>query len=205
MEEKINNTEMDNIVISEPSASTRAPIDKSLELSTDIFDGLLDESTEKEQKEYTTALLENVQQIEPTLSVEEAKDLVNYLRGSGRPEFMDKMMTQTNEKLVETIKIMAIFYLDRVPVLLDYQRVLQMQLINPENVKTMSYDEISKVSANVQKEINDLLSFALNVAKSLQSTNTTPTKVEKLANALMGVPEATRQRIEEIIRLDSQG
>ena len=205
MEEKINNTEMDNIVISEPSASTREPLNKDLELSTDIFDGLLDESTEKEQKEYTTALLENVQQIEPTLSVEEAKDLVNYLRGSGRPEFMDKMMTQTNEKLVETIKIMAIFYLDRVPILLDYQRVLQMQLINPENVKTMSYDEISKVSANVQKEINDLLSFALNVAKSLQSTNTTPTKVEKLANALMGVPEATRQRIEEIIRLDSQG
>ena len=204
MEEKINN-EIDNLIISEPSASTKAPLDKDLELSTDIFDGLLDESTEKEQKEYTTALLENVQQIEPTLSVEEAKDLVNYLRGSGRPEFMDKMMTQTNEKLVETIKIMAIFYLDRVPVLLDYQRVLQMQLINPENVKTMSYDEISKVSANVQKEINDLLSFALNVAKSLQSTNTTPTKVEKLANALMGVPEATRQRIEEIIRLDSQG
>lgn len=63
----------------------------------------------------------------------------------------------------------------------------------------MSYDDISRVSANIQREISDLLRFSLDVTKSLSNTNAIPTKIEKLANALMNVPESTRQRIEEII------
>ena len=176
-------------------------------LSQEIdFENFFTDDTDQEDKPntvYTTDLLEHVTEIAPTLTVNEAKELTDYLKGSSRPDFMEKMMNQTNEKLVETIKVMAIYYLQRIPTLLDYQKTLQANLLDPSRVQNMSYDEISKSSANIQREINELLTFALNVTKSLSSVNTTPTKVEKLANALMNVSEDTRERIEEILRLNS--
>lgn len=167
------------------------------------FDPLEDDKQEeKPTKEYTTEVLENVEEIPSALSVEEIKEMMDYLKGSGRPEFMERMMTQTNEKLRETVKVMTILYLNRIPILLDYQAALQKNLLDTSKIPTMSYDEIAKVSASIQKEISELMTFSLNVTKSLSDVNVTPTKVERLANALMNVPESTRLRIEEIIQHD---
>lgn len=174
------------------------------DLSIDIamLDKFFDEQgtpEEEKPKAYATELLENIEKIDGVLTSKEIEDMQRYVKGDGRPEFMEKMLTQTNEKLTEMIKIMAILYLDKVPALLDYQKTLQQNLIDPSKIPNMSYDDISRVSANIQREISDLLRFSLDVTKSLSNTNAIPTKIEKLANALMNVPESTRQRIEEII------
>lgn len=180
--------------------------ESSLSLNKEALDSFFQDMGVSEQQEHPTAysneVIDNIQTIDPTLSLEEIQDLYKYLKGDGRPEFMEKMLTQTNEKLIETIKIMAILYLNKVPGLLEYQKALQKNLIDPAKIPDMSYDEIAKASANIQREISELLRFSLDVAKSLSNTNSIPTKIEKLANALMNVPESTRQRIEEIIEQD---
>ena len=173
-----------------------------LSIDIEMLDKFFDEQgipEEEKPKAYATELLENIEKIDGVLTSKEIEDMQKYVKGDGRPEFMEKMLTQTNEKLTEMIKIMAILYLDKVPALLDYQKTLQQNLIDPSKIPNMSYDDISRVSANIQREISDLLRFSLDVTKSLSNTNAIPTKVEKLANALMNVPESTRQRIEEII------
>lgn len=153
---------------------------------------------------YTTELLEGVKELDPSLTKEEMDHLINYLKGTeGRPDFMDRMMTQTNEKLNETIKLMAIMYLFRVPILLDYQKTLQANLLDTSKIPEMTFEDISKVSYNIQKEISELLNFGLNVSKSLSNINTVPTKVERIAQALMHVSDSTMDRIEEILRTDS--
>lgn len=165
---------------------------------------LLDDPTLTDQhgKPYSTELLENIQKLDPSLTMDQIKELIEYLKGSSRPGFMDTMLTQTNEKLTESLKLMTILELMRLPALLDYLNALQKNILNPESIASMSYEDISKVSVNVQKEISDILQLGLKVTTQLSSTNTVPTKVEKLANALLGVSESTRQRIEEIIAME---
>lgn len=161
-------------------------------------------TNDKQPTPYTTDLINDIQKIEPTLTPEQIKQLIAYVRGSDRPAFMDTMLTQTNDKLIESLKIMSILQLLRLPALYDYLNALQKNMLDAEAIGKMSFDDISKTSVNIQKEIADILSLGLKVASTLPSANTVPTKVEKLANALMGVSDATRQRIEEIIALENQ-
>ena len=109
-------------------------------------------------------------------------------------------MTQTNDKLNEVVKLMVILQLLRIPTLVDYQATLRNNLLQPESLAKMTYEEMSKISANIQKEITDTLSFSLRTVQAIQNQNQVPTKIEKLANALMGVSDATRDRIEEILK-----
>lgn len=150
----------------------------------------------------STEVLNNKEEIESYLSIDEINEMFEYLKGSSRPEFMDKMVTQTGTKLVELIKVMTILYLNRIPLLLEYQKSIQENLLNTESIKNMSFEEMSKVSSNIQKEINDLLSFALNVSTKLGDQNVVPTKVEKIASLLLSVPDSLRNKIEEMIALD---
>lgn len=165
-----------------------------------LDDDLFDDS--KKPQPYTTDLIENIQKIEPSLTVDQISSLVEYAKGGIRPEFMDTMLTQTNDKLIESMKLMTVLQLLRLPGLYDYLNALQKNMLDKDSIAKMSFEDISKVSANVQKEINDILNFSLSVATKLSNTNTVPTKVEKLANALMGVSDSTRQRIEEIIAME---
>ena len=177
------------------------PENKSSLLSglSDLFGDLV--STEQfNPKSYTTELLANIEKIEPSISEDQLKELIDYVKGSSRPDFMDTMMTQTNEKLVDVIRVMVILQLLRIPALVDFQNTIRKNLTSPDALSSLSYEELSRISANTQKEMSDILTFALRTATNLSSQNQTPTKVEKLANALMGVSEATRDRIEEIIK-----
>lgn len=205
MEENIQEKEIETPKVEEQEdkeVKDANVVSDDLSIDIEMLDKFFDEQgipEEEKPKAYATELLENIEKIDGVLTSKEIEDMQKYVKGDGRPEFMEKMLTQTNEKLTEMIKIMAILYLDKVPALLDYQKTLQQNLIDPSKIPNMSYDDISRVSANIQREISDLLRFSLDVTKSLSNTNAIPTKVEKLANALMNVPESTRQRIEEII------
>ena len=166
-------------------------------LNDDLF------SNDKKPVPYTTDLIENIQKLEPTLTVEQIQELVSYIKGSTtRPSFLDTMLTQTNDKLTESLKLMVVLQLLRLPSLYDYLNALQKNMLDKDSIAKMSFEDIAKTSVNIQKEISDILSLGLNVATKLSNINTVPTKVEKLANALMGVSDSTRQRIEEIIAME---
>lgn len=179
-----------------------APIDSLnslLGLGSSLFED--DKNGQKfEPKPYTTEVIASIQQLEPSLTVEQIKELIIYVKGGQRPDFLDNLLTQTGDKLNEMVKLMTILQLLRIPALVDYQSTLRQNLLSPDALKDMTYEEMSKISANIQKEISDTLSFSLRTAQQLNQVNQTPTKVEKLANALMGVTDATRERIEEIIK-----
>lgn len=166
-------------------------------LNDDLF------SNDKKPVPYTTDLIENIQKLEPTLTIEQIQELVSYIKGSTtRPSFLDTMLTQTNDKLTESLKLMVVLQLLRLPSLYDYLNALQKNMLDKDSIAKMSFEDIAKTSVNIQKEISDILSLGLNVATKLSNINTVPTKVEKLANALMGVSDSTRQRIEEIIAME---
>lgn len=204
MEEKL-----EDVIVEEQDINV---LDKSLQkdAAPDSLNTLLglgamfDESTSQEQdfkpEPYTTEVIASIKQLEPSLTIEQIRDLIDYVKGGSRPDFLDKLLTQTGDKLGEVVKLMTILQLLRIPALVDYQSTLRKNLLSPEALGNMTYEEMSKISANVQKEISDTLTFSLRTAQQLNTMNATPTKVEKLANALMGVSDATRERIEEIIK-----
>lgn len=201
-----------------PTATTEDPkdivntLDEMLQGNTDDTTSTLnladlniladDSLTEPKAQAYSTDLLDNIQKIDPTLTVEQITDLINYLKGATRPDFMENVLTQTNEKLTESLKLMTILQMMRLPALFDYLNALQKNILNPDTIASMTFEDISKVSVNIQKEISDILQLGLKVTTQLSATNSVPTKVEKLANALMGVSDATRQRIQEIIDME---
>lgn len=203
VEDKLTEEISNNLEESLTSLDEALGSDKDSILSLSDIKILEDETLVDEHgKPYSTELLENIQKLDPTLTLDQIKELINYLKGSSRPGFMDTMLTQTNEKLTESLKLMTILELMRLPALFDYLGALQKNILNPESIASMTYEDISKTSLNVQKEISDILQLGLKVTTQLSATNSVPTKVEKLANALLGVSESTRQRIEEIIAME---
>lgn len=194
---------MNNIdkIFQEDKTEPKSTMDSLADLN--VLDDNLFSEDEKKPTPYTTELIENIQKIEPSLTVEQIDDLVKYIKGTTtRPSFMDTMLTQTNDKLTESLKLMVILQLLRLPSLYDYLNALQKNMLDKDSIGKMTFEDISKTSVNIQKEISDILNLGLSVATKLSNTNTVPTKVEKLANALMGVSESTRQRIEEIIAME---
>lgn len=158
------------------------------------------EGTQTPITPYTTELLEKLQELDPSLTADQMKSLMDYAKGSGaRPDFAESLLTQTNTKLAEILKIMSVLQLLQIPALYDYLSVLRKNTLNPDTIKTMSYADISTEAANIRKEINDILQLGIKIVSSLSKENQIPTKVEKLANAIMGCSESTRKRIEEII------
>lgn len=152
----------------------------------------------------STELLDDIKRIAPTLTADQVQQLVDYIKGGERPDFVDLMLTQTNGKLNELLKVMSILQLVQLPKLYDYQRALQENLLNPETLKDMTVNELSTEAVNIQKQISDILSTALKINTQTNPDNAIPTKVEKIANQLMGCSEATRNRVIEILEADQQ-
>ena len=176
--------------------------DESLDLATS---NLIDElNMPNNVQPVSTELLDDIKKIAPTLTTEQVQQLIDYIKGGERPDFVDLMLTQTNGKLTELLKVMSILQLIQLPKLFDYQRCLQENLLNPEAVKNMTAEDISAEAVNIQKQINDILVTSLKINTQTSPDNTIPTKVEKIANQLMGCSEATRNRVIEILEADQQ-
>lgn len=154
---------------------------------------------------YTTDLLNKLQEIESSLTSSQFKSLIDYdIKGGVRPDFADTMLTQAIPKIEETVKIVTLLQLLQLPGLFDRQKTLQENILKPEILQSMTYSDMSEMSVNIQKQINDILQVSLKVLTQITNENRIPTKVEKLANALMGASESTRNRIEEILEDESE-
>ena len=195
--DKINTQEELEAQLKEALSKTPDTIDAGIaDLDLSEFAGIGNPTMQP----YTTEVLNKAEEIKSTLSVEQYKSLIDYVLGlSQRPGFADTMLTQLSDKYEELLKIVVGFNLLQLPKLYDYLNVLQMNLLNPDNIKNMTYADMSTEATNLVKQINETLSMSLKVATQLSAENKIPTKVEKIANALMGASESTRKRIEEIL------
>ena len=175
------------------------------DLDSLVLEDAVDESVfDKPNPLYTTELLNSMKELKGTLTSEQFNAMVEYVRGGERPDFMDIMLTQSNDKLSELLKVMVMLELLRLPALYDYLNSLHSTMLDVNAIKDMSYEDMSKEATNIQKEIADILSLSMKVTTSLSNSNQIPTKVERLANALLAVSDSTRQRIEEIIAMESK-
>jgi predicted transcriptional regulator len=196
-ETKINTQEELEKQLKEALSNTPDKIEEENlgELDLSEFTGINVNNTQ-----YTTEVLEKKEEIKSTIDIDQYKGLIDYVLGiQQRPDFADTMLTQLPEKYEELVKIVVALNLLQLPKLYDYLRVLQENLLNTDNIKNMTYADMSTEATNLVKQINETLSMALKTATQLSTENRMPTKVEKLANALMTASESTRKRIEEIL------
>lgn len=198
MDEKIQEEEVVNTT--EGIKATIADLESIVNLGEDLNDSL----SLNENPVYSTDLLNSLKELKGTLTTEQFNSLVDYVQGGARPDFMDVMLTQTNDKLSEMLKIMVMLELLRLPALYDYLNSLHSTMLDVNAIKDMSYEDMSKEAVNIQKEISEILNLSLKVTNTLSNVNQVPTKVERLANALLAVSDSTRQRIEEIIAMESK-
>ena len=198
MDEKIQEEEVVNTT--EGIKATIADLESIVNLGEDLNDSL----SLNENPVYSTDLLNSLKELKGTLTTEQFNSLVDYVQGGVRPDFMDVMLTQTNDKLSEMLKIMVMLELLRLPALYDYLNSLHSTMLDVNAIKDMSYEDMSKEAVNIQKEISEILNLSLKVTNTLSNVNQVPTKVERLANALLAVSDSTRQRIEEIIAMESK-
>lgn len=198
MDEKIQEEEVANTT--EGIKATIADLESIVNLGEDLNDSL----SLNENPVYSTDLLNSLKELKGTLTTEQFNSLVDYVQGGVRPDFMDVMLTQTNDKLSEMLKIMVMLELLRLPALYDYLNSLHSTMLDVNAIKDMSYEDMSKEAVNIQKEISEILNLSLKVTNTLSNVNQVPTKVERLANALLAVSDSTRQRIEEIIAMESK-
>lgn len=198
MDEKIQEEEVVNTAAG--IKATIADLESIVNLGEDLNDSL----SLNENPVYSTDLLNSLKELKGTLTTEQFNSLVDYVQGGARPDFMDVMLTQTNDKLSEMLKIMVMLELLRLPALYDYLNSLHSTMLDVNAIKDMSYEDMSKEAVNIQKEISEILNLSLKVTNTLSNVNQVPTKVERLANALLAVSDSTRQRIEEIIAMESK-
>ena len=149
---------------------------------------------------YTTELLNKMEEIRGTVSVDELNKLIDYnVKGGDRPDFADVMLTQVTSKIEETLKITILLQLLRLPELFDRQMTLQKSILSPDILQNMTYADMSEMEKNISKEINDMLETSLKIVTQLNKENRIPTSAERLANLIMGLSPTARQRVQEVV------
>lgn len=149
---------------------------------------------------YTTDILNKVEEIKGTISAEDLNQLIDYnVKGGERPNFADTMLTQISSKIEETLKIAVSLQLLRLPELFDRQMTLQKSIMSPDIMKNLTYADMAEMEKNISKEINDMLETSLKIITQLNKENRIPTSAERLANLIMGLSPAARQRVQEVV------
>lgn len=149
---------------------------------------------------YTTDIMNKVEEIKGTMSVDELNKLIDYnVNGGERPSFADAILTQSTSKIEETLKISVILQLLRLPELFDRQMTLQKSILSPDILNSLTYADMAEMEKNISKEINDMLETSLKIITQLNKENRVPTSAERLANLIMGLSPAARQRVQEVV------
>ena len=156
--------------------------------------------TPKNTTAYTTNLLNELHEIESSITGEQFKSLVDYdLKGGVRPDFADTMLTQIIPKMEDTLKIVALLQLLQLPGLFDRQKTLQENILKPDILQNMTYTDMVDMSNSLQKQINDILQTSLKIISQLSAENRISTRAERVANAFMGLSESCKAKLEEVI------
>lgn len=147
-------------------------------------------------------VIEEKEELDETLglSAEDLKALYQYVSGQGtKPDFLDKYLADNDNKLRDFQHIMTLIRLSTIPQLCAMQMELQKRLYSPENLLNMDIKELSQASANLGKEMTDIINSANKAIELINSMGRPDSKYRSLIDKLLVMPEDVLQRVEHLI------
>lgn len=169
--------------------------DETKERISDMFE-FLDDDEDIPSSE----VLDNRDSIDNGISLEDIKEASAYWRGeSERPITISKITSNNFQKLKDIDSLVSMYRMSKVPLLLEYQRLLEDELFKPERIMTMetkdllnAYDKINKSISSIHQDTNQTLA-------SVGSEDSEPNKLLDLITSLSNERYA---RLREFLKLD---
>lgn len=170
--------------------------------------GSLDEETidkmvEEMQETLTVPeVVEKADEINKELGLrpEDLKQLYSYISGKGdKPLFLDKYLADSENKLKDFHHIMTLIRLGTIPQLAAMQIKIQQALYSPERLIGMDTKDLSQASANLSREMSDILNSATKSIELMNSMGRVDSRYRSMMDKLLVVPENVLVQIEHLL------
>lgn len=135
------------------------------------------------------------------LSVSDLKSLYRYLSGKSntKPEFLDRYLAGSANKLIDFQHTMTLLRLAQIPQLVAMNATIQSNLYSPANLLTMDAKDLATASANISREISDILNNATKSIELMNSLGRVDNRYQALIDKLLVVPEDVLNQIEHLL------
>lgn len=145
-------------------------------------------------------LIDTRKEIKLGLTSEDLKELYDYLSGKGeKPLFIDKFTSDTEGRLKDTVYIMCLLQLSRIPTLTALQAQVQELMFRPENLSKMDVKDLSIASKNIMQELQGILKGTTDMMETFSGMGSMNSEYRRILDRLMLLPPETLSRVLEII------
>ena len=147
-------------------------------------------------------IIEKKEELDESLGLkpEDLKSLYSYLSGKGeKPLFLDRYLADSENKLRDFQHIMTLLRLATIPQLAALQASIQERLYSPEVLLTMDAKDLSQASANVSREISDILNHANKSIEMMNQAGRVDSRYRAMMDKLLVVPEDVLNQIEHLL------
>ena len=148
------------------------------------------------------AVIEQRSEIDAELGLkpEDLKSLYAYLSGKGeKPIFLDRYMADSENKLKDFQHVMTLIRLSSIPQLAALQGAIQTQLYSPANLLQMDAKDLATASANLSREMSDILNNAVKSIELMNSMGRVDSRYRAMMDKLLVVPEDVLNQIEHLL------
>ena len=135
------------------------------------------------------------------LSPEDLRMLYKYLSGKSdkKPEFLDRYLAGSQNKLIDFQHVVTLIRLAQVPQLAAMNAAIQARLYSPENLINMDVKDLTTASANISREISDILGNSIKSIELINSWSRADNRYQALIDKLLVVPEDVLNQIEHLL------
>ena len=135
------------------------------------------------------------------LTPEDLKQLYGYLSGkvSQKPAFLDRYLAGSTSKLIDFQHVMTLIRLSQIPQLAAMNASIQKRLYSPENLLAMGVDDLTKASANVSREMSDILNNAVKSIEIMNTLGRVDSRYQAMIDKLLVVPDDVLNQIEHLL------
>lgn len=169
-------------------------------LSQDEIDKIVDNMMEAVQ---VPEIIEQKNDIDNELGLtpEDLKSLYKYLSGksSTKPAFLDRYLAGSQSKLIDFQHVITLIRLAQVPQLAAMNASIQARLYSPENLLAMDIKDLTTASANISREISDILSNSNKTIELMNTLGNMDNRYQALMDKLLVVPEDVLVQIEHLL------
>lgn len=147
-------------------------------------------------------IIEKKEELDDSLGLksEDLKSLYGYISGKGdKPLFLDKYLADSENKLRDFQHIMTLLRLATIPQLAALQSSIQERLYSPELLLSMDAKDLSQASANLSREISDILNHANKSIEMMNQTGRVDSRYRAMMDKLLVVPEDVLNQIEHLL------
>lgn len=143
----------------------------------------------------------NELQEELGLTADDLKTLYRYLSGksSTKPAFLDRYLAGSQNKLLDFQHVITLIRLAQVPQLAAMNASIQNRLYSPENLLHMDVKDLSTASANISREISDILNNATKSIELINSMGRVDSRYQALMDKLLVVPDDVLNQVEHLL------